>query len=157
MTEAKTRARRFQVPGAVIKYLGSHIGLDVHIGDMARDLNFTEAQIRSAIYNLRNTNEILRRDIAVIISGQTWRYLPRPVEVPTDEGSNDHVAESTQLPARASESSDDAPTTSDDQLLSSTTRVLYERVGELNGETIVRDEMGQCYRIEPIKLQLDLM
>lgn len=158
MTAAKGRAARGEVASAILKYFGKRIGQDVHIGDMVHDLGFTVGQIRSAVYNLRMSREVLRRDIIVILSGQTWRYLPRPV----DETTATPAAPTTPTPAASTTPEpppEPAPTTqfgAQDATLDGLTRVLYERIGELNGHTIVRDERGNCFRVEPIELQIDI-
>jgi len=146
----------------VIKYLGARIGQDVHIGDMVKDLDLRDTQIRAAIYSARERNPQLQQDVRVIVNGRMWRYLPSPLAATLGEHrevSNDgaDVAEAPP-PERKIRPVPRSPITQTiavaQQPAAPPNRFLYEHVGNFNGKVIVRDENGQCYQIEPIDLNL---
>lgn len=147
----------------VIKYLGDRLGQDVHVGDMMKDLELRDTQIKAAIYSARERNSQLQQDIRVIVNGRIWRYVPgphpakpestsEPINVPTPSTVVEEVV-TTKVTPRVPRSVA-VPRREPIEQPSMPNRVLYEHVGHLNGNIIIRDENGQCYRIEPIDLNL---
>lgn len=151
----------------VIRYLGDRIGQDVHVGDMVQDLDLRDTQIKAAIYSARERNAQLRQDIKVIVNGRIWRYVPGP-HPPTPESIPtpvDVIAPSTVVEEEKEEVTTVKVTPRVTRPLAmpppettsptpTPNRVLYEHVGSLGGNVIIRDENGQCYRIEAIDLNL---
>jgi len=151
------RARRNELPTAIMKYVGSRIGEDVYLDSMVQDLEFTGPQIRSAIYNMRSTNPTLASEIEVIVSGQIWRYRPRPF---ADQANGAQPAsEQRDSDAPPAQPTPPAPARSarDDQrgpVNQPVSRTLYEEAGELNGAIIVRDEHNRYFQLTPLQLNI---
>ena len=70
----------------ILKYLEERIRLNVHRGDIAKDLNLQEKQVTNAVYNM------IRRGVPVIkVMDGVWRYDPS-MRVEAKVNDNHHGA-----------------------------------------------------------------
>lgn len=129
----------------------------MYCNDIADATGLTNDQIKSAIYNARQNNPTLREEIEVIASGRVWRYRPVPklTSTPVAPVAVDATPPETNATPPATPPKPATTRAMDDASRSNANvSMLYQEVGRLNGNVIVRDENGQCYKIEPINLEL---
>ena len=71
----------------ILKYLEERIRLNVHRGDIAKDLNLQDKQVTNAVYNM------IRRGVPVIkVMDGVWRYDPSmAVEAQVTSNNNHRV------------------------------------------------------------------
>lgn len=76
----KTTGKYHVQPGArgtasrVMEYLTKSPNVEVSVGDIAKDLNATEAQVKTAIYYIRHNPEwpVVR----IVVPGRVFMYVP---------------------------------------------------------------------------------
>lgn len=157
MSTARARAKRHQVITEVMRYFATHIGEDVNVHELVHELGYEASQIKAAIYNIRSKNpDTVAIELRVIVTGSIWRYVPRPVDATPANATPIDATPTPVQPASTPSKPTLAPANASTQTTNGASlTIIYQRVGELNGVTIICDEDGRCYEIKPINLSLD--
>lgn len=74
-------AKTSHVQATVLSYFEKYPGQRLHVGDVAKETGLTEIQVKSAVYQLTQ-KEDLRRHINVLFRGRVWEWHPKPEDRP---------------------------------------------------------------------------
>ena len=135
-------ARGPRISDTIMEYLSSHIGEDLHVGRIASDLGLHTVQVASCMLRLRRDNPILNDEIQVIIRGSCWRYRPRPLAP---------ITASVAVPAPVASPSVASPSVPPTVKLVPELGEIYERVGRVGDDVVVKGEDECLYRLVPLQ------
>ena len=144
----------------VLRFFTDRPGQVVYVDDVANALDLTHTQVANCMYQMRRRHEVLEQQFEVLVRGNAWRYRPtadqpRPVNgVPQTVSTTVEPTTQTTVPAIAATTTATTRTprvANVDVDTDVDTPRLFEEVGTIGKDVVVRDEDEKIYRLIPIK------
>lgn len=127
------------------EYFVAHPYTVIHVDQLVRYSGRTESQVRVGVNNMRTGHADIRPYVIKLVDGQSYQYNPPNTFVSSTTVPTTSVQPTSRTPVATPIPVDHA--TGD----GSTSTRLFEEVGQIDDDVLIRDSNGALYRATPLR------